>query len=133
MPVDAMKKVQETVIGMQSGLVGAEGYDTPQLAINCAAYCIALADTDTKDIIAGAYTGSLVQPAFTKHDNPTINKAKDDEPILVFLGRDVITPAIGQNWCTMAELLGTPPEKIRGMRYHIQAIQNWEGHKKIPD
>ena len=64
-------------------------------------------------------------------DNCLANAA-DDEPLFVLRAQDLVAPDTIRQWALLAQLQGTPRDKIEGAIKEAQEMENWE-HRKRPD
>jgi len=65
-----------------------------------------------------------------KQGKGCLGKAKDDEPVFILRGQDVLAPDCVEKWATDAQLLGTVPwDKIREARDLAQAMREYPGRR----
>jgi galactose mutarotase-like enzyme len=71
----------------------------------------------------------------TKHDNPVIDRAGDDEPLFVLRARDALCVETIQHWINAARHYGVSDAKLLDAAKHQQLILYWQAHNgcKIPD
>jgi len=73
----------------------------------------------------------------TKHTEPCLLKAADDEPIWVLRGQDQTTPRAIRAWAMLAEQEGAPRAKVEEALDDAKAIEAWQyqnpGRVKVPD
>lgn len=70
-------------------------------------------------------------PADTKHDNPCITKAQDDEPLFVLMGRDRSAPKLTVMW--IAENIETISEEKAYAALHNALLLRSYHTRKEPD
>lgn len=71
----------------------------------------------------------------TKHNNPCLENAADDEPIFVLRAQDDLAVESIHRWADLLELYGNAPEKAQQARDIADAMQDWqkENGSKLPD
>lgn len=68
----------------------------------------------------------------TKHDDPCLQKAGDDEPIFVLRAQDMIAPDIVRYWAGRARANGLSEDKYRAAIKTAEAMEAWPT-RKLPD
>lgn len=71
----------------------------------------------------------------TKHNNPCLIKAEDDEPIFVLRARDSLAPELVDDWGTMLAQAGGDEEKAAEAYRVADRMREWQRRKgsKLPD
>jgi len=73
----------------------------------------------------------------TKHDEPCLLKAADDEPIWVLRGQDLCTPQTIRAWAAGANARGAPYAKVQEASRNADEIEQWQrdhpDRVKLPD
>ena len=68
---------------------------------------------------------------FTKHDNPCITKAADDEPLFVLRAQDVSAPDLVRQWASANSL--NAPNKAESARRIADRMEAWHTRKLADD
>ena len=71
----------------------------------------------------------------TKHNNPCLLNAKDDEPIFVLRAQDALAPLVVEYWASKAEQLDCNGAKTSDAMDTAQAMRDWakKNGRKLPD
>lgn len=71
----------------------------------------------------------------TKHNNPCIEKARDDEPLFVLRSQDELAPDLVRAWARGARASGTPEKKVKEAFRCADAMDQWASTNgsKVPD
>jgi hypothetical protein len=73
----------------------------------------------------------------TKHTEPCLLKAKEDEPVWVLRGQDRTTPATIRDWAARAAAAGAPDHKVKQALADAAEIEQWQilnpTRVKVPD
>lgn len=71
----------------------------------------------------------------TKHDNPVLDRAGEDEPIFVLRARDALAGAAIGEWIRAARRCGVSEAKIEDARLHLALMDRWAAANgtKVPD
>lgn len=62
----------------------------------------------------------------TKHDDPTIKKIGDDEPIFVLRAQDALAPVTIAHWIYRATNSGVPIAKLESAHRYLAEIEAWQ-------
>lgn len=61
-----------------------------------------------------------------------LGKAKDDEPVFILRGQDLLSDRLVDKWADRAEASGCSPEKVQEARNLAKAMRNY-WNRKLPD
>lgn len=50
----------------------------------------------------------------------------DDEPLMLFRGKDSILPALLEQYLKLCQEAGSPPEHLNGIRQHSEELRAWQ-------
>jgi hypothetical protein len=68
----------------------------------------------------------------TKHNNVSLDRARDDEPIFVLRAQDRLAPDTVRHWAATAEKAGCGSAKVQEARDLADAMERWP-NRKTPD
>lgn len=66
-----------------------------------------------------------VEPVGTKHNNPCLASAGDDEPIFVLRAHDVLAVPTVNYWIDLAASVGVPADKLARAREDMKRMEAW--------
>jgi len=71
----------------------------------------------------------------TKHDDPCLKKAADDEPLFVLRATDSTAPTVVCLWILLAGTMGAPTWKLEEARQLVRRMHDWQREHgcKVPD
>lgn len=73
----------------------------------------------------------------TKHDDPCLAKADDDEPLFVLRAQDEMAPLIVERWANLAQANGASVNKCHNARKIAAQMRDWQREHpdrvKLPD
>jgi hypothetical protein len=67
----------------------------------------------------------------TKSDNPTLDRAYDDEPIFVLRSQDMLGPRAVLQWMIEADRRNISPRKLAAAARHLAAMYDWQAENPL--